>query len=122
MIITLKMLTDNDACASQVRLFKRRYGKSVRVTQKGCLAVAQVFSWGWAGRYLLSAPASKAYNEAIAAASKAYDEARAQASKAYDEAVAPARKAYDEAVAPARKAYNEAQALAFANAANGRIR
>ncbi len=60
-----------------------------------------------------SAPALKAWNEAVASADKAYNEAVAPALKAYDEAVAPARKAYSEAVAPARKAFDEAVAPAL---------
>ena len=60
-------------------------------------------------RQLLTAPAQKAYNEAIAPANKAYDEAIAPANKAYYEARATAQKAYNEARATALKAYYEAR-------------
>ena len=54
-----------------------------------------------AANHLLSAPARKAYNEAMAPARKAYEEAMAPAWKAYEEAMARAWKAYNEARAPA---------------------
>ena len=61
---------------------------------------------------LLSAPAQKAYDEAIATAQKAYNEAIVTALKAYDEARVTALKAYNEATATAQKAYNEARVTA----------
>jgi hypothetical protein len=63
-------------------------------------------------RSLLSAPAQKAYDEAVAQAWKAYYAAVAQAQKAYYAAVAQAGKAYYAAVAPAQKAYDEVVAQA----------
>ena len=68
MKITLQQLVNRNACGSQVRLFKRRYGDSVRVTKHECIAAAQLFDWSWAARHLLPAPAQRAYNEALAVA------------------------------------------------------
>jgi hypothetical protein len=104
-ILHLQTLIDNGACPEQVKLFLRKFGKSVRVTESLCRRVAPLFHWNGAARYLLSATALKAY-----------DEATAPAWKAYEEACAPAWKAYEEARAPAWKAYDEACATAFARA------
>ena len=128
--ITLKQLELAGACNTQVILFRQTFGIEAEVTPEAVASVAHLFDWTWASQNLLStparraydeaiAPARKAYDEAIAPAEKAYDEARAPAEKAYDEAIALAEKAYNEALAPARKAYDEARALAFCEAYNG---
>jgi hypothetical protein len=86
--ITVEMLVKMGACHSQVMLFRRLFGKSVKVTLKGCVKAAQQFDWNWASRNLLTATAEKAYQEATATAWKAYQEAKAPAWKAYQEATA----------------------------------
>ena len=111
-ILHLQTLIDKGACSDQVKLFRERFGKSVRVTEALCVRAAPDFDWNWAAQHLLSAPAHKAYNDACAPAQKAYNEARAPA-QVYNEARATAQKAYDEATAPARKVYNEARATAW---------
>ena len=78
-ILHLQTLIDNGACHGQVKLFERKFGKSVRVTESLCRRVAPLFHWNWAAQSLLSATAQKAYNEACAPALKAYNEARAPA-------------------------------------------
>ena len=142
MRITLQQLIDKGACAGQVRLFKRRYGGSVRVTKRECIAAAQLFDWDWAAQNLLSAPARRAWDEAIVTARRAWDEAivtarrargeaivtarrayheaTATAERAYHEATATAERAWDEATATVRRAYHEARAVAFYQAARGR--
>ena len=112
MKITYRELKNAGACADQLAEFKRRYGKSIEVTEEACAEVAQVFDWDWAAYHLLTEPARKAYRDAIAPARKAYDDAIAPARKAYDDAIAPAQKAYNDAIAPAQKAYNDAIAPA----------
>ena len=100
MLITKELLKKHRACKDQLDKFDKLFPNGVDATRELCLAHAQTFDFIWARR-LLSPPARKAYNEAIAAARKASDEATAPARKAYDEAIAPARKAYDEALAAA---------------------
>ena len=53
-ILTLATLRKKGACASQRRLFKRRFGDRVRVTEAGCESVAIEFSFSWAASHLLS--------------------------------------------------------------------
>ena len=115
MFITKWLLEKHGACKSQVDKFVDLFPDGVVPTRDLCSAHAQTFSFAWARR-LLSPPARKAYNEAIASASKAYDETVAAARKVYDEAAASASKAYDEAVAAARKVYNEAVVPAWFDA------
>ena len=102
MRITLQQLIDAGACGDQRELFQQRYGDSVRVTKRECIAAAQLFDWDWAAQHLLSAPARRAWNEATTTARRAYHKA-----------LAPAQRAYDKATTPARRAYDEARAVAF---------
>lgn len=46
--ITAKMLVKKGACTHQVRLFRRLFGASARVTIKNCVGVASRFNWEWA--------------------------------------------------------------------------
>lgn len=112
--ITPKMLRSKGACPTQLRIFKERWPEGAEVTLKNCQEAARLgLNFDWAAQSLLSAPARKAYREAIAPAEKAYREAIAPALKAYREAIAPAWKTYKAATAPAWKTYNEGIAPAF---------
>ena len=115
MLITKELLEKHGACKNQLDKFVELFPDGVVPTRELCLAHAQTFNFTWA-HYLLSPPARKAYDEAIAPARKARDEAIAPVRKAYNEALVSAWKAYDEAVAPAWKAYNEAIAAAWFDA------
>jgi hypothetical protein len=106
--LTLARLEALNACRPQLEEFKRRFGAGGEVTLEKCLAVAQVFDWDWAARYLLSPAAKRAYDEAPGR--RAYDEAMAAAWRAYNEAMAPVWRAYNEAMAAVWRARNEAQA------------
>lgn len=53
-LITLKMLEDAEACSSQIKEFKERFGDSVKVTKELCLSVVEVFDWQFAARHFLS--------------------------------------------------------------------
>ena len=110
MIITAKKLESLGTCADQVELFRHLFGERQKVTVALCRKHAANFDWDWAAANLLSAPARKAYQEAMAPARKAYDDATASARKACQEATANAWKAYQEATAEAfAKAAMEAQ-------------
>lgn len=65
MKIALQQLISKGACWDQVCLFKRRYGKSVTVTRRECLAVAGLFNWGWAAINLLTTRQRFAYYREI---------------------------------------------------------
>ena len=117
MKITKTLLKRKGACRIQLALFASYYPKGVVVTRELCLKHAHEFDWSWGANHLLSAPASKAYDEAMVPARKAFREAMVPARKAFRAAMVPARKAYEEVMAPASKAYEEAMALAFADAA-----
>ena len=64
MIITLQWLKNRGACKWQLRLFKRRYGESVKVTKVECLAVANMFDFDWLASHSLSPKAWCIYNRA----------------------------------------------------------
>jgi hypothetical protein len=129
--LTLATIKAKGACAEQVELFRRTFGKSVDVSES--LAAthasehASAFDWTWAAANLLSpsawaaceaarAPARAAYDAARATAQAACEAARAPAWAAYAAATAPARAAYAAATAPARAAYEAARAPAWARA------
>jgi hypothetical protein len=67
-LITVKLLKSKGACAEQVNKFAALFPDGVEPTEALCFAHAQTFSWHWAAKKLLRAPARKAYNEAVAAA------------------------------------------------------
>lgn len=70
--ITAKLLKAKDACATQVRLFRRRFGAGpAPLNKKTALAVASVFDWGWAAYALLPDPQWQRYQAAIERARRA---------------------------------------------------
>lgn len=87
-VLTLATLREKGACEEQVAIFRKLFCARMEVTEARCVEHAGVFSWEWAAEKLLSAPALKAYDEAVAPALKAYREAIALADNAYREAVA----------------------------------
>ena len=106
--LTLATIKSKGACASQVALFRKMFGKSVDITEAICIEHAAAFSWNWASENLLSKPSSDAYDAAIKAARDAYRAAIKAASDAYDAAIKPASDAYDAAIKAARDAYRAA--------------
>ena len=109
MFINKELLEKHGACKNQLDKFVELFPDGVDATRELCLAHAQTFDFTWA-QYLLSSPARKAYNEAIAPAWKAYNEATAPARKAYAGAATAAHKAYAGATAAAWEARDEATA------------
>lgn len=67
-LLTLATIKSNGACASQVALFRKMFGKSVDITEALCVEHAAAFSWNWAAENLLTKPASDAYDDAKALA------------------------------------------------------
>ena len=127
MYITVKLLLSKNACYSQVCLFRKHFPEGTEVTKELCLKYAEIFSFRWAARNLLSFEQQNTYDEAEDLAYKTYDEALALTYKTYDEALALTSKTYDEAedlayktycenAALVKKTYNEAVALAFYDA------
>ena len=96
-VITLQQLIDAGACVGQVKLFKSRYGKSVRVTIKECVKVALLFHWEWGANALLNKPA--------------WDDFNADKTEAW--------RVYTSIYMPSQTAYRSAAAAAFARAYNG---
>jgi hypothetical protein len=66
--LTLATLKKKGACSEQVALFRKMFGRSVEITEALCVEHASVFSWGWAARNLLTAPACAEYDRVTAAA------------------------------------------------------
>ena len=66
--LTLTTLKKKGACSEQVALFRKMFGRSVEITEALCVEHASVFSWGWAARNLLTAPALAEYLRATAPA------------------------------------------------------
>jgi len=79
MKITAKELETLGACANQVALFRQHFGEEVEITEARCVKYAPEFNWRWIAARWLSAPAQRAYDEAMAPALRAYWEASARA-------------------------------------------
>jgi hypothetical protein len=77
MFISYQLLLDNDACYSQLRLFREIFPEGIEVTKEACVLVADKFDWDWAASFSLSKEDRKAYEAAIGPAKKAYHEAMA---------------------------------------------
>lgn len=78
--ITAAKLRRVGACSDQVATFKRLFPKGTSVTLASARKAAKAeLDLGWFSDYFLSAPAWKAYDEAMAPARKAYAEATATA-------------------------------------------
>jgi len=67
-VITAKLLVSMGACHEQVKLFRKLFGTSVKVTLKGCVKAASQFDFDWAACNLLSAPAEAEYRKECAIA------------------------------------------------------
>ncbi len=79
MKITKYLLTKHRACRRQVKKFAALFPDGVEPTRELCLAHATSFDWNWAAKELLSYSTWRAYDEDTAPARKAYDEAIAPA-------------------------------------------
>ena len=129
--LTIQTLIDEGACYTQVELFRAKFGTSVRVTQRLCVSVADVFAWDWAAEHLLSTPAWFEYERVTAPARAEYDRAIVAAWAEYERVKAPARAecvivaawaecgrvkapAYPRATAPALAEYERVTAGAWA--------
>jgi uncharacterized membrane protein YqiK len=115
-ILTLKQLTDADACKPQLALFKDTFGDQAEVTVELAISVADKFDWTWAANNLLSYPALAEYHKAKAPALAEYQKAMATAWAEYNKAKAPALAEYQKAMATAWAEYNKAKAPALAKA------
>ena len=74
-VITLAQLREAGACKSQLDLFKKRFGESVRVTEELAIQYGPEFDTEWAAQNLLSPSAWDAYVVATASARATYDDA-----------------------------------------------
>ena len=77
--LTLTALKKKGACSEQVALFRKMFGRSVEITEALCVEHASVFSWGWAARNLLMAPAWAEYDRVTAPARAEYERVAAPA-------------------------------------------
>ena len=89
-ILHLKALTDLGACAGAVKVFRKRFGESVRVTEALCIKAAQDFDFGWAARHLLSESAWADYRRVTAPALADYERVKAAAWADYERVKAAA--------------------------------
>ena len=96
MKITKQWLITAHACHSQVKIFDEEWPDGAEITLENYLRAAELnLDLGWFAKNIFSAPAQKAYDEAMAIAQKAYDIAIAPPLEVYDIAMAQAQKVYD---------------------------
>jgi hypothetical protein len=83
---TLKLQTiiDKRACPEQVKLFRKVFGKSVRVTEPLCVRMANQFDFTWAAQNLLTPEGVTEYTRVIAPALAEYARVRAPAWAEYE--------------------------------------
>jgi len=102
MKITVKQLIEKQACAKQVKVFRKLFGASVTITLANCRKAGWAgLDFNWAAQNLLPATALEAYQKAKAPALKAYQKAIATAWNSRRKAIATVLKAYEKAIATA---------------------
>ena len=119
--ITVVELETNQACSSQVALFKRLFGESVEITEQLCLDHHVEFNWHWTAQHFLTAPALTEFSRITAPAWAEYtrieDQAWSEFSRITDQAITDqARAEYVRITAPAWAEYARIGAQAFARA------
>ena len=87
--LTIKMLKNAGACASELKRLKGLFGSSVEITEEFCIEHASECNWDWARRLL--SPVARAE----------YERVRAPARAEYDRVVAAAWAERDRVVAAA---------------------
>jgi hypothetical protein len=88
-ILKLSTLIGLNACPDQVKLFRKTFGESVRVTERLCLSVIHEFNWCWAGEYLLSVSAhDKFWRVEMKGSAECYMRPSARAWVKYQRAIA----------------------------------
>ena len=113
--ITLKQLTELNACGPQITTFKRLFGEEVSVTLKSAVKYAHVFNWNWAAVNLLTRKAWAEYERVTAQAWAEYERVTDPALAEYARVKAPAWAEYERVTAPAWAEYEKAKAIAFAS-------
>jgi hypothetical protein len=114
--ITLAQLRKAGACKSQVVLFKKRFGESVRVTEDLACQYGPEFDIEWASQHLLSPSAYEVYRAAMASVCTArvpYAVVMASARIPYAAVSAVAYFPYVAAMIPAHFPYNVASTVAY---------
>ena len=111
--LTIKDLRAANACADQVKLFKKHFGDGGTVTLAKVRKVASLFDWNWAALHLLSPAGRAEYERVTASALAKYKRVRASAWAKYDRVIVPARAEYDRVIVPAWAEYERAKASAW---------
>ena len=76
--LTIKMLKDAGACASELERLKGLFGSSVEITEEFCVKHASECDWVWASR-LLSLEAREEFDRVMASAWAEYNRVMASA-------------------------------------------
>ena len=118
MELTIEQLIEQRACASQVKLFREMFGRSVNITQKACICVADKFDFAWAARKLLPAPALAEYERVRVQAWAEYARVTAPAWAEYERVRAPAWAECARVRVPAWAEYERVRARTFAKLYN----
>ena len=118
MELTIEQLIEQRACASQVKLFREMFGRSVNITQKACICVADKFDFAWAARKLLPAPALAEYERVRVQAWAEYERVTAPAWAEYERVRAPAWAECARVRVPAWAEYERVRARTFAKLYN----
>ena len=114
-ILHLSTLIKAGVCLEQVELFQELFGKSVIVTEKRAISVADKFDWSCGARRLLS---KTAWDEYMRIRKPAWDEYGRIQKTAWDEYDRTQKNAYDEYMRiqkPTLVAYGRIIAKTFAN-------
>lgn len=112
-ILTYAALAERHACRRQLRKFKRRFGYSVNITVKLCVAEAEHFDFWWAATCLLAGTYRRKWLRVRDAAFKRYAAAQ---DHAYD--LNGFSDEYEAARAAANTTYEQEKAAAFARLYN----
>ena len=113
MKLTLQQLTDAEACAPQVAMFRSLFGDSVEVTEDSCVAVFDKFKWNFAANNFLTPAARDEYKRVTTPARDEYDRVRAAAWAEYKRGTAAAMSEYRRVGASAGGEYDRVRAAAF---------
>jgi hypothetical protein len=118
MKLTIQQLIDAKACQSQVDLFRDMFGKSVNITQRLCVSVADKFDFGWAAEKLLKPKAWAEYERVFPLAWVEYERVRTSAQAEYERVRTSAQAEYERVRAPAWAEYERVCAKQFAKGYN----
>ncbi len=120
-LVTAEMLEKAEACAYDIRKFRREWPDGCKLTKKNCLRAFGPGGLGlapdWAAEHLLSDEAWAEYEKAIDAAEVEHERARDAAVVEFAKDIDAVEVEYEKAMDAAEAEYERAEAIAFYDAA-----